>query len=163
MWSLRWAAQFSSLPLSLFLFPCLISYNKSICDIYCMPSQQITTLSDLSNNQLILQTLCAAWTLSGSIKSTAAGSSSVCRLALAWVLRCWQMMCWRTVIISGAGKGWALCCNNTVPLSKRRFPLPALVSQSLIFHHDVMEIWLFCQRCLNSMMIYRPLTRTAWR
>lgn len=64
-------------PASLCLpLPCLISYNKSFCDIYCMPSQQITTLSDLSNNQLILQTLCAAWTLSGSIKSTAAGSSS---------------------------------------------------------------------------------------
>ena len=57
------------------------------------------------NNQLILQTLCAAaWTISGSIKSTAAGSSSVWRLALARVLLCWRIMCWRMVIISGAGK-----------------------------------------------------------
>lgn len=52
----------------------------------------MTTLSDLSNNQLILQTVCAAGAVSGSIKSTVARPSQH-RLALTGVFCCWRIMC----------------------------------------------------------------------
>ncbi len=47
-WSLRWAARFTSCPC--FYLPAGLSLYNSFCDIYCMPSQQMTMLGDLSNN-----------------------------------------------------------------------------------------------------------------